>query len=321
MSKAENNQSKISFVIPVYCNKDSLLVTFLSIKDLLESNFPKLLFEVIFVDDGSLDESWPELKSIFIQHQKQVKLVKLSRNFGQVNAILAGYNFSTGDAVITVSADLQDPINLAGEMISQWMKGQQIVIAYRQSREDSFFSSFLSRIAYKIASISNPKIPVEGFDYFLLSKIAKELLLQFGGSHRFIQGDILWLGLPTTFIPYIRKERLAGKSQWTLSKKLKYFIDLLINASYIPIRTMSLLGLLFALSGIIYSAIIFYNWFYNKTPFQGWSPIIILLLFIGGFIMIMLGIIGEYLWRMYDDIKCKPKYLVENFVDSNADFK
>lgn len=321
MNFALNDPPIISFVIPVYCNKDSLLSTFLGIKDLLKAKFPKLLFEVIFVDDGSLDESWIELENIFSQYDNQVKLVKLTRNFGQVNAILAGYNFSKGDAVITISADLQDPISLCSDMISKWMNGQQIVIAYRQSREDSFLSAFLSKIAYKIARYSYPKLPKGGFDYFLLSKNAKDILLNFGGSHRFIQGDILSLGLPTCFIPYIRKKRLSGKSHWSLSKKLKYFIDLLVTSSYIPIRAMSFLGFLFAFSGLIYSAVIFYYWFHNNVPFQGWTPLIILLLLVGGIIMLMLGMIGEYLWRMYDDLKCKPKYLVEKFMGNNSEKK
>jgi polyisoprenyl-phosphate glycosyltransferase len=243
----------------------------------------------------------------------------LSRNFGQVSAILAGYRASRGDAVITISADLQDPVGLMGEMVRQWEQGHEIVIAHRGSRNDDLASTIFSKLAYGIARRSNPRIPSGGFDYLLMSRRAIDLLGTFKGRHRFFQGDVLWLGLPTVFIPYARRRREHGRSGWSFGKKFKYFTDLMLDSSYLPIRMMSSIGFITACAGILYSAVIVGAWFLKRTPFPGWAPLMITLLLIGGLIMMMLGIIGEYLWRIYDDVKERPLFVVQQEIRASPE--
>jgi glycosyltransferase involved in cell wall biosynthesis len=308
----------VSVVVPVYCNRETVAETYFQIIEVSKQSFPHLHVEIVFVDDGSQDDSWEELERIRAENPGHVVLVKLSRNFGQLSAILAGYEAAQGDAIITISADLQDPVSVIAKMVSHWEMGQEIVIAHRQSRNDDIAATLFSKIAYGFARQANSRIPEGGFDYLLLSRRAAGLLRSFNGRHRFFQGDVLWLGLPTTLIPYTRKLRRYGKSGWTFAKKFKYFTDLILDSSYLPIRLMSCLGLFTASAGILYAFVIVGAWFWNQTPFQGWAPIMVTLLVLGGVIMMMLGIIGEYLWRIYDDVKERPLYIVERRIPMNG---
>jgi dolichol-phosphate mannosyltransferase len=162
-------------------------------------------------------------------------------------------------------------------------------------------------------------MPKGGFDFILIDRKALNILNQIDERNRFFQGDILWLGFNVAFIPYNRLKRTIGKSQWTLSKKLKYFLDGLLNTSYIPIRLMSLLGICFSFFGFLYSLIIAYSRLINNTPFNGWAPIMILILIIGGLIMLMLGIIGEYVWRTYDETRKRPLYIIKDKFERNEE--
>lgn len=300
---------KLSFVIPVYRNEGSLNSTYSRISELMKSLDTN--FELIFVNDGSDDNSIQELVGLYNENTN-VKVISFSRNFGQVSAIIAGLKEVEGDAVISMSADLQEPIELIENMILKWKEGNEIVICHRIDREDGFIANKTSKLFYKIMKKINPNMPKGGFDFLLIGKKALQVLNEIDERNRFFQGDVLWLGFNVAFIPYKRIKRTIGKSQWSLSKKLKYFIDGLINTSYVPIRLMSLLGICFSLFGFIYALIIVYSRFMHNTPFNGWAPIMILLLIIGGMIMVMLGIIGEYVWRAYDETRKRPIYIIKD---------
>jgi dolichol-phosphate mannosyltransferase len=300
---------KISFVIPVFRNEGSIVLTYEKLKGLI--NELHFQYEFVFVNDGSDDLSIEELLLLF-NKDPNVKVLSFSRNFGQVAAVIAGLKEVTGDAVVNMSADLQEPIGLIGEMIAKWKAGNEIVIGHRIDREDNFIANKASFVFYKLMKFVNPKMPEGGFDFMLIDKKALVVLNQIDERNRFFQGDILWLGFNTAFIPYTRLKRTIGKSQWTLSKKLKYFVDGLLNTSYIPIRLMSLLGICFSFFGFLYAIIIAYNRFIHNTPFTGWAPIMILILIIGGLIMLMLGIIGEYVWRTYDETRKRPIYIIKD---------
>jgi dolichol-phosphate mannosyltransferase len=283
-----SHRALISVVVPVFRNRPTVFATFEGVLAVHEAALPDLDFEMILVDDGSDDGSWDELQRLQQAHPKHVRLLKLARNFGQLSAILAGYEAARGDAIVTLSADLQDPPAVIGQMVDNWRKGSEIVIAHRESRDDDVASTLFSRLAYGIARRANPRIPQGGFDYLLLSRRAAHLLLSFKGRHRFFQGDVLWLGLPTTFLPYARQKRPVGRSGWSFAKKFKYFTDLILDSSYLPIRLMSSVGFLTALAGLVYAVVIVFAWFHQSTPFSGWAPIMITQLIVGGLIMMML---------------------------------
>lgn len=301
----------ISFVIPVFRNAGSLEPSYLKIKELI--NRRGFHYEIIFVNDGSDDNSLPELLSL---HEKdsQIRVISFSRNFGQVAAVIAGFRAARGECCILMSADLQDPIEKAEEMIRNWESGSEIAICFRADREDNFFARLTSSFFYRLIKVALPNMPEGGFDFLLLDRKVVNEYNKLDERNRFFQGDILWLGFKVTFIPYTRLKRTIGKSQWSFSKKLKYFIDGLLNTSYIPIRLMSVFGFVTALTGFLYALVIMYARFFRDVPFSGWAPIMILILIIGGVIMLMLGIIGEYLWRSYDEARKRPLYIIDRKV-------
>lgn len=302
---------KISIVIAVYHNQGALIRTYEEIKSVLDKDLNEYEYEIIFVDDGSKDNSLNEIISLK-ECDENIKAISFTRNFGQMAAILAGLQEADGDVVINISADLQDPIDLIPKMIANWKEGSEIVICHRIDRSDPFTAKVFSKIAYSILKVSIPQMPVGGFDYVLMDRKVKNVFSSIDVRHRFFQGDILWTGFRTSMIEYVRNKREIGKSQYNFNKKYKIFLDAILDASYLPIRFISLLGLITSMMGVLYSVFIFIGWCLGDTPFQGWAPIMIIILLIGGMIMVMLGVIGEYVWRINEEVRKRPNYVVRD---------
>ena len=225
-------------------------------------------------------------------------------------ALLAGLKRATGGCAITISADLQDPSSLIPKMLEKWAAGSEIVICSRMSRDDSFAAKWQSRIAYGLLRLSHPQMPKGGYDYVLIGRNALDTFNSVDNRNRYFQGDLLWSGYSTSFIPYHRRKRTRGKSGYTFWKKMKNFLDAILVASYLPIRFISLIGLLISISGLVYALTVIVAWVFGAVPFSGWAPIIIINLIVGGMTIITLGIIGEYIWRIYDEVRKRPNYVV-----------
>jgi dolichol-phosphate mannosyltransferase len=306
---------KISVVIPVYNNEGSLEILYERLISTIKSYNNSFTYELIFINDGSKDNSLNIL--IGLQHNDPgVLVINFSRNFGQMAGILAGWKYASGDAVVNISADLQDPPELIAKMLEEWEHENEIVINYREARNDSTSSAITSRIAYKLFRYSLPTLPPGGFDYALLDRKAMDALNSLTEKNRFYQGDILWVGFTIKYLPYQRAERVHGKSGYNFVKRFGNFMSAFLNVSYFPIRLMSLIGFITAVSGFLYSLSILHAYFIEKTPFSGWAPLMMLFLIIGGLLMIMLGVIGEYIWRIYDEVKHKPNYIVKDVFKS-----
>ena len=302
---------KISFVIAVYHNQGALCKTHEKIQSVFLNALAAHEYEVVFVDDGSKDESLRELLSLRDQDSR-VKVITFTRNFGQMAAMLAGFKQATGDAVINISADLQDPIELIPQVVEKWIGGAEIVICHRTDRSDTFLAKLFSRLAYGVLRISLPDIPPGGFDFVLMDRKVMDAFNAIDVRHRFFQGDLLWTGYRTSFIPYVRLKRTIGKSQYNLGKKLKNFLDAILDASYLPIRFISLVGAITSALGVLYSVSIVIAWLRGETPFSGWAPLMIVILLVGGLIMVMLGVIGEYVWRINEEVRKKPNYVIRD---------
>lgn len=302
---------KISFVIAVYHNEGAISKTYEKIQSVFTNELAHHEYELVFVDDGSKDGSLQEALNLR-EHDPRVKVITFTRNFGQMAAMLAGFKEATGAAIINISADLQDPVELIPEMIEKWRGGSEIVICYRTDRSDTLFSKLFSRLAYSVLRMSLPQIPPGGFDFVLMDRKVMDAFNAIDVRHRFFQGDLLWTGYRTSFIPYIRLERTIGKSQYNFGKKLKNFLDAVLDASYLPIRFISLVGLITSTLGVLYSGTIVVSWLRGETPFDGWAPIMIALLLVGGLIMVMLGVIGEYVWRINEEVRKRPNYVVRD---------
>jgi dolichol-phosphate mannosyltransferase len=302
---------KISFVVAVYHNEGAISKTHEKIQTVFSNQLAHHDYEIIFVDDGSKDGSLQETLKLK-ESDPRVKVVTFTRNFGQMAAMLAGFKEATGDAVINISADLQDPVELIPQMVEKWEEGAETVICYRTDRSDSLSAKVFSRLAYGVLRMSLPQIPPGGFDFVLMDRKVMDAFNAIDVRHRFFQGDLLWTGYRTSFIPYVRLERTIGKSQYNFGKKLKNFLDAILDASYLPIRFISLAGLVTSLLGVIYSATIVFSWLRGETPFAGWAPIMIAILMVGGLIMVMLGVIGEYVWRINEEVRKRPNYVIRD---------
>jgi len=304
-----STRSTISFVIPVYRNERAVTLTYEKIRGALATELAAYDYEFVFVDDGSDDGSLAELLRIR-EADPKVRVISFTRNFGQMAAILAGLKGATGDLVLHLSADLQDPVELIPRMVRDYEAGSELVIGHRAEREDKWTSRVTSRLFYRIIRMSFPQMPAGGFDYVLMARRVVDSFNSIEVRNRFFQGDLLWMGYKTTFIPYTRAKRTIGRSQYTFAKRLKNSLDAILDSSYLPIRFISIAGAATACLGFLYALNIAYTRLQHGTPFTGWAPIMILLLVIGGLLMLMLGIIGEYVWRIYDEVKKKPNYIV-----------
>ena len=262
----------ISVVVPVYNNQPTLEETARQIIEVHARGFSEFELEIIFVNDGSTDKSWEELLRLQHLHHDRISLINLSRNFGQSGALFAGFEHARGDAIICISADLQDPIDLMEKMVACWKNNAEIVICYREGRNDGFFSSTFSSIAHSIARVSYAELPTGGFDYWLMSRRVCETLRAFKERNVFLQGYLSSVGFSKVFIPYVRMKRAVGQSGYSFWKKLGFVIILLVKSS-VPIQFMMCLGAFISLCGAIYSLLIVYAWLMNRTPFSGWAPL------------------------------------------------
>ena len=302
---------KISVIIPVYNNERSIKELSGRLISAIKSHNAAFEYELIFINDGSKDNSLSILKEIQ-QNDKGVIIIDFSRNFGQMAGILAGWEYATGDAVINISAVLQDPPEQITNKLHEWENGSTIVINYRDARHDDLSSAITSKIAYKLFKYSLPNLPPGGFDFALLDRKAMDAVNSIREKNRFYQSDILWVGFTIKYLPYIRKKREHGTSGYNFFKRFGNFIRAFLNVSYFPIRIISVIGFITATAGFLYSLSILYAYYFHKTPFEGWTPIMMILLIVGGLLMIMLGIIGEYIWRIYDEVKNKPNYIIKD---------
>ena len=301
--------AKLSIIIPVYFNEDTLELLY---EDLKKKVLHKLEeYEIVFVDDGSGDNSWDKIKKIALIDPNVVTL-RLSRNFGSHTAILAGFAHATGDCMTMVAADLQEPLEIIIEMYEKWKQGKKVVIAVRKDREDGFFQKLFSNTYYSLMQKYALKdMPSGGFDCFFIDKKVRDVLVSMNEKNSSIVGQVLWAGFEMDKIYYVRKKREIGESKWTLSKKIKLFIDSFMAFSYVPIRFISTLGIFISIVGFILAVFLIVNKFMFNVPVQGWTTMMITLLMLSGIQMLTLGVIGEYLWRNFDESRGRPTYIVE----------
>jgi len=308
----------LSIVVPVYFNELNLPDTIPQLLALAES-LPGYALELVFVDDGSQDRSVEILLDAQKQFPNQIKVVKLTRNFGAMAALQAGLTVATGDCVGVIAADLQDPPELFLEMTRHWEQGVKAIFAVRSNREESFLQKSFSNLYYALINrYAVPGYPPGGFDFFLVDHQIVEEMNKIREKNTNLMTLIFWLGYQTIMIPYTRRKRIKGESRWTLSKKMKLFIDTFVSFSYFPIRLFSLFGIIYAVLSFSYGAIIFISWLIYGAVVQGWVPMMIILTFTAGLQMTLLGILGEYLWRTLDETRGRPMFVIDMIYGNTA---
>lgn len=311
-----NTRIDYTIVLPVYFNEGSLLPAYEKLKAEILTLQPRLQGGLLYVDDGSGDRSYDVLRQIHAKGEVPVTLVKLSRNFGQVMAIRAGISHCTSPTVIVISADGQEPPDLIPKMLAEHVEGKsEVVICTRADREEDAYRIWTSRLFYAtMRKLCFKDMPMGGFDCFLLGPAALDAFRQEQELQPFLQGQILRLGFSRAFISYTRLKREFGTSRWTLGKKIAYFFDGLMNYSFFPIRAVSYLGMALAFLGMAYATVVLLNKVLGGAAIKGWTPLMIVVLVLGGAQMLTLGVFGEYLWRILVQVQRRNPYLVEQVI-------
>ena len=299
---------RISLVFPVYNEEEVLPMLYERVRRAL-TQLPYET-EVILVNDGSRDRSL-ELMTRYHQEDPRFKIVDFSRNFGHQVAITAGMDASSGDAVILMDADLQDPPELLPQFLKTWEDGYHVVYAVRKTRQEHALKQFAYRAFYRILQkISNIPIPLDSGDFCLMDRVVVDTIKSMDERHRFVRGLRSWVGFRQIGLEYDRDKRQAGEVKYTFSKLMKLALDGIFSFSYFPLQLASYTG--FAVSGLSFFAIAVYLYkklFVGHEP-QGFPTLVTVVLFLGGIQLISLGVIGEYIGRIYDEVKRRPTYIV-----------
>lgn len=315
-----SNPLKYSIIIPVYFNEGTLHSTMETLRRDVLAAHSEWSHEIIFVDDGSGDDSLRVLLDIRARDPEHVKVIRLTRNFGQVFAIIAGFSYATGECVLNISADQQDPPSIVNDMLhGYFMEKYEVVIAKRTEREESAYRVLTSRFFYwLVRKLCFASMPPGGFDTVLLGPRARKAFLKEKDPHPFFQGKILWTGYRTKMFGYRRVNRKVGKSRWTLAKKMTFLIDGILSYSYSPIRFMSGVGILISLAGFGYSGAVFIDRLFFGNDVKGWAPLMIVVLILGGFQLLMLGVVGEYVWRTLAQVREREQFIIDEIYDDTV---
>jgi len=300
----------ISIITPIYNEVESIPELYQRVRTTMESTGQS--WELLMVDDGSSDRSAQIIKQLS-REDDCVRPVIFARNFGHQIAVTAGLDFSRGDAVIIMDSDLQDPPELIPEMIKKWQEGYEVVYAYRTEREgESWFKLFTAKTFYRIIyKITDVDIPLDTGDFRLLDRQVVNVINQMRERHRFLRGMSVWVGFNQTGVPYKRAARFAGETKYPLRKMVKFASDAITSFSYFPLQLATYLGFFAAGLSILAIPFVIALRLAGAQAFLGQATTLIAVLFLGGVQLISLGILGEYIGRLYDEAKGRPLYIVK----------
>ncbi len=268
--------------------------------------------ELVFVDDHSRDRT-PQILRELAARDARVKWLRFSRNFGSHKAFTAGLKFATGDCAIILAADLQDPPETVPQLLAKWRAGAKVVWAVRGERPgETFATRLFARLYYQLMRrYAVAEMPETGADFLLMDRLVLDALEAAPERNTSLLALIQWMGFEQAQITYTKEARVAGVSKWTLSKRIKLAVDSFVSFSYAPIRLMSGVGFLFALLGFLYALLLAVRRIVYGAPIEGWTSLICVVLVVSGVQLIMLGVLGEYLWRTFDESRRRPRYIIE----------
>jgi glycosyltransferase involved in cell wall biosynthesis len=309
----------LSLVIPCY-NEEEVIGETVRRLIIFCSELDNLEVELIFIDDGSSDRTLPLLKS-FASKEVRMRIISFARNFGHQIAVTAGIDAASGDAVVLIDADLQDPPEAIHRMIEGWREGYDVVYGVRIERlGESRFKLLTARVFYRILNrLSDTPIPLDAGDFRLMTRPVIDALKFMPENDRFVRGMVSWIGFKQVALPYMREKRYAGKSKYPFKKMFSFAIVGILSFSTKPLRMsigLGMLSALLALLGIFYA--LFLRIFTNVWV-EGWTALFIVTLFLGGIQLVCVGIVGEYIGRIYSEVKKRPLYIVREYFGFNQD--
>lgn len=308
----------LSVVIPVFNEEEVLPETYRRLTEVMEGLSEP--YELIFVNDGSRDRS-PEILDRLAREDPRVRVIHFSRNFGHQAAITAGMDYARGEAVIVIDADLQDPPEVIPEMVARWREGYEVVYGKRVKREgETFFKRFTASIFYRfLRAMTEIDIPLDTGDFRLVDRKVVEVMKLLREKNRFIRGLIAWVGFRQVALEYVRHKRFAGTTKYPLRKMLKLAWDGIAAFSHKPLKVAAYLGFALSLLSFLYLVVIVVSKFLGKSTVPGWASLAVINLFFSGVILVILGIMGEYLGRIYDEAKNRPLYIVDRVTERGKD--
>lgn len=305
---------RLSLVFPVYNESEMFPYLKQEVSKWLDAYGADV--EAIFVDDGSRDGS-AELLISWASMDQRIKVIVLSRNFGHQLALTAGLQYATGDAVVALDADLQDPITLIPEMIAAYREGYDVVYGQRQERlGESWFKRTTATLFYRLLKLATAiDLPSDTGDFRLVSRRALTAILAMPESSRFLRGMWAWVGFPQTAVKYTRQPRQYGQTKYPILKMLRFAWNATVSFSTFPIKAIGVTGFCIAGLGFLYGLYSVLNWAIWHNVVRGWTTLVVLLAVLGGTLLISLGILGEYIARIYEEIKRRPLFLVQHTVN------
>ena len=300
---------KLSIVVPIMNEQGNILTLFNRITAALDNI---ILFELIFIDDGSTDGTLKEIKKL-AQKDKRVKYLSFSRNFGHQNALRAGLDFASGDAVVSLDGDLQHPPEIIPQLIEKWQEGYDIVYTIREDVKDtSFFKKKTSSMFYKLINyLSDVSIDEGSADFRLIDKKVLEVLKNIKENPMFYRGITKWIGFNQFAIPYKPEERFWGETKYSVKKMFSFAILGITSFSVKPLRISIVMGMIFTFFAFLYAFYAIYEKLFTDNTLQGWTSILIMISFIGGIQLILIGVMGEYLGKLFMESKNRPAYIIK----------
>ncbi len=305
-----SDHPRFSIIAPVFNEEGNLPELYRRIKETMDATGEP--WELVLVNDGSRDRSAEIMRELHAADAR-VKIIEFAKNFGHQLAVTAGLDYARGDAVVIIDADLQDPPSLILDMIEKWKEGFEVVYAVRAQRKgETWFKEFTAKLFYRIIyRITDIDIPLDTGDFRLIDRRAVDTLTTMRERNRFIRGMTSWIGFRQTGVEYVREERFAGETHYPFRKMFKFALDAITGFSYLPLQFAMYAGFAIAgLSAVAALAVIYARLFLASQAFFGQATTLVAVLFLGGIQLITLGIIGEYLGRIYDEVKHRPLYVV-----------
>ncbi|MEO0397123.1 MAG: glycosyltransferase family 2 protein [Cyanobacteria bacterium P01_A01_bin.137] len=303
---------ELSVVVPLYCEASNIDTLFQRLESVLGQL--EMSYEIVCVDDGSKDRT---LEGLIAHHYRnpRIKVVALSRNFGKETALTAGINYTRGQAVVPIDADLQDPPELISELVARWREGYDVVYAKRRTREgETWFKKFTANSFYRtIGRMSQVPIPQDTGDFRLLDRQVVEALKQLPERNRFMKGLFAWVGYKQTYITYDRAARYSGDTKWNYWKLWNFAVDGITSFSMVPLKVWSYVGMGISSVSLLYATYLVLRTIVQGVDLPGYASLMVAVLFMGGIQLISLGVIGEYLGRVYEEVKGRPLYFVREF--------
>jgi len=306
----------VSVVVPMYNEEEVIMETYKRLKSVMDGTGET--YELIFVNDGSRDKT-RDLASAICYKDKNVKLIDFARNFGHQVAISAGMDNSCGDAVVVIDADLQDPPEVIPQMMAKWREGYDVVYGKRLKREgDSFFKKFTAKVFYRtLNKMTDTEIPVDTGDFRLIDrKVCDALKNSISEKNRYVRGIISWLGFKSAPVEFVREKRFAGTTKYPLKKMLKFAGDAIMSFSLKPLKLATYLGIGISNASLIYGIVLVIIKLSGVlSTVMGWTSIVAISLFFNGIILMILGILGSYIGRIYEEVKGRPLYVIQEKIN------